>query len=266
MKHLSFFLVITLATCFTEFVWCADTAQLCPAFQGTSFEKFLSWTDEKQKTVEVLLKLIASKRGSLLDIGAGDGSVTRFLAPQFDNTTALEPAPNLFEKLSTTCNTSGYDLINKAFEATNLEKKFDVILASHSLQYIPNYAQELIRIKDLLKDSGMLLVIDLDRENCELETFHLKYMYVATSSETNCIPPHKNLLEKYFHVREVPFIATLTIPSVDEAIGIFDLVYNTTLDTIDPKNLAKARADLYQEYGDGPIVLKNRIVIYVCSK
>jgi len=238
--------------------------------KNQSFDKFITWTNEKQRIVEEIFKLVVDKKDSLLDIGAGDGSITSLLAPKFDHITAVEPSLLLFETLKKRCASNKYSLINQPFELVTSEKKFDLILVSFALQYISNLSEEIVRMKDLLKDSGILLVIEPDQEHCELDIFHNKYgkevLGTNFSGPVAHTIPFGDLLRKTFNVKEVHFIATLSIPSVDDAISIFDFIYDTEPSKMNNEAIAKIRTELYKEYGNKPLIFNNQEVIYICSK
>jgi len=236
--------------------------------KNQSFKKFLSWTNEKQKTAQEILKIVGDKKDSLLDIGAGDGTLTRLLADNFDHVTAIEPSSSLFETLKQTCNHDKYTLVNQPFESVSLEKKFDVILVSFALQYIPDYAQEIVRMKDLLKDSGILLVIEIDQVKSELDIFHRKYRkdVLGTNSSEAVSLAFGDLLKKTFNVQEITFSTRLSIPSVDDAMSIFDFIYDTEFSKMNQEALVKIEAELRKEYADGPLKFNNPDIMYICSK
>ncbi len=236
--------------------------------KNQSFEKFLKWTNEKQKIAEEVSKIVGDKKNLLLDIGAGDGSITKLLANKFDYITAIEPVPSLFEALKKKCNSNKYTLINLPFETAALEKKFDTILVSYALQFIPNYPQEIFRIRDLLKDTGLLLIVELDQENCELWKLHRKYRQevLGTNSPAPVTLDFTDLLKKAFNVQKIFFTATISIPSVDDAISIFDFIYDTEFSKIKKETLVKIRSEMLKDYGDGPLNLKIQQVMYICSK
>lgn len=236
--------------------------------RSSSFENYLKWTDEKEKTVEEILKIISAKQESLLDIGAGTGKLTKLLASKFNHITAIEPSLALFKTLKKECFQDKYTLINKPFELVTLEKQYDVIIMSFSLDYIQHYDQEILRIRDHLKETGTLLIVEIDQKNSELNDFHLKYRkaVLGTDAPEQVSLAFGNLLKKTFTVKETFFTTILTIPSVKETMGLFEFIYDTKLSNMNQKALMKIEAELYRKYGDCPIKLSNQNVIYICSK
>jgi ubiquinone/menaquinone biosynthesis C-methylase UbiE len=236
--------------------------------KSKSFEKFLSWTNEKQRIAQEVLKIVGNKKESLLDIGAGDGTITKMVSDKFNYVTAIEPANLLFEDLKKKCDSSKYTLIKSNFESTELNQKFDVILMSYSLQFIKNYSQEIFRLKDILKDSGLLIVVELDQENCELWGFHRKYRkeILETDLPDPVVLEYGDLLKKAFKVEKKLFNATLSVPSVNDMMSIFDFIYDTEISKMNPKTLERIRSELLAEHGNNPLDFTIKQVMYVCTK
>lgn len=71
----------------------------------------------------------AKSRKQFLDIGPGDGTLTKRLSPYFDKTTVVEPNPALHSLLKS----SGFALFPCVFEKATLlpDQFFDFILMSH---------------------------------------------------------------------------------------------------------------------------------------
>lgn len=236
--------------------------------KSQSFENFLKWTNEKQKIAEAVLKIVGNKKNLLLDIGSGDGTLTNLLAAKFDHVTAIEPTYQLFDTLKKKCCSDKYTLINLPFELATLEKKADIILVSYALQFIHNYGQELLRMKDFLTDSGLLLVIDADQENCEFWQFYGKYVkdIWGANLPNSCAVEFNKMLKTIFKVKEQSFSSTLSIPSVDDAISLLDFIFNKKFSELKQDVLIKIRADFNKRFGNRPINFKMGHIMYVCSK
>ena len=235
--------------------------------KSDSFEKFVRWSDEKSKMALAIGTIIGSKKSTMLDIGTGDGSLLRLIEALFDHITAVEPGAQGFDLLSKTCSPDKYTLIHAPFEKTTLEGPFDIIMASYSLRYISNPFFELCRIRDLLKDSGKFLLIDLSPDS-EFWEFYLKHekdvlgVNVANPAEYD----YRDILKKIFDVKEVHFTSTLSIPSVDDALSILDFFYDIEFSKIKEETFVKLRQEWQKEYGDGPINVHFQHIMYVCSK
>ena len=241
--------------------------------KGNSFQRFLGWTDEKQKITEQILQVIGGKKESLLDIGAGNGKLTELLEHNFEYICAAEPSIKLFEELEQTLSKSSHTLINLPFEQVNFKKagietQFDVIVASHSFQYVKNPAKQLTRINNLLKDSGVFLLINL--RPCDFWDFFNKYKE-GILGERPTDPSgfdydiHK-LLETIFDVEKISFDATVSIPSVQDTISILDFLYNIEFSDIEKNIIKKITHDLTEKYDDGPVNFNFSQNMYICRK
>jgi len=242
-----------------------------PIFYQTksqSFEKFVSWTNEKTKIAKEVLKVVGKKKGSLLDIGAGNGKLTNLLESNFTHITAVEPSIHMFNLLTTNCCSDKYTLINETFEKIKLKNKFDFILASHSFRHLDNPIVEIYHIKNLLKNSGQFLLLDLSLD-CDFLKFYRKYEQdvLGTNSTSPIIFDYKSLLSKAFNnIKEVHFTAILSIPSTAETINLFDFFYGIEFNKIKKETLLKIKYDLEKKYGKGPVKIKFQQIMYVCSK
>jgi glycosyltransferase involved in cell wall biosynthesis len=105
-------------------------------------------------------------RGSVLEVGAGTGTMTSLVAaaPNVTTVTALEPDPERharlaeavasLEKVSTTCSTVG-----------ELSEQFDTLLYCNSLEHIEDVMGELRRARDHLLPGGRLVVFGPGHES-----------------------------------------------------------------------------------------------------
>lgn len=88
-----------------------DTEGLVRAYDSQTqlyheaFQVFLDHTDQKMKARRWLEQYIQAlpSRQVFIDAGAGEGQVTAWIAPQFAQTTAIEPNPYLGQKFRQTC-------------------------------------------------------------------------------------------------------------------------------------------------------------------
>ncbi|MCB0418571.1 MAG: class I SAM-dependent methyltransferase [Bdellovibrionales bacterium] len=102
----------------------------------TAFEVFLRCTNQKTTAFNLLHPLVKNlpHHGRLLDVGAGDGTLTGMLAPYFEDTLALEPNAELGEKLRRRC--PGVNILPKRIDDVHMNLHADLILCSHVLYYI----------------------------------------------------------------------------------------------------------------------------------
>ena len=235
-----------------------------------SFVKFLSWSNQKEQTSKIILDLVKSKKESFLDIGAGIGDTTKLLGDNFEHVCAIEPSNTFFHILQETLNPEKSILINKTFEKAKFTKKFDLILASHMFQYLSNPTESINRIKKILKTNGLFLLIN-NNKNCEYTKFYDRYKENIVGKENTVGPTAYNydfseLLQKTFNVETINFFVTVTMPSVDEVVGIFDFLYDINFNKIKPEALEQAKTDLAETYQTWPLIFKFEYTMYVCRK
>jgi 2-polyprenyl-3-methyl-5-hydroxy-6-metoxy-1,4-benzoquinol methylase len=235
--------------------------------KSSSFEKFARWTNEKQKIAEVILSIIGDNTNSLLDIGAGNGIITKLLAKKVKHLTAIEPSTLYFEELQKKCTAPQFTLIKTSLEDFKTDEKFDVIIASHVFQFVSNQTQELLHIKNILSDTGVFLLIDL-RLDCDLWNFYNIYRKDVLGPEAiNPVPiDYDSLLKNIFNVKKLQFSPTLAMPSIEGAMSILDFIYNTDFSEIKKESFMKIKAGLQDRFGKGPIVFNLEQIMYICTK
>jgi len=235
-----------------------------------SFRRFLCWTDEKEKISQAIKDVIKTDNGSLLDIGAGDGSISKLLEFSFEKIVAVEPCESLFKVLENNCNSEKYLLGNTSFEEFVMDQKFDVVVASHSFQYISNPDIEIKRIRDFLKDDGLFLLINL-RKECGYWRLYNGYYADMLGEPPKCsynfdYDVVSFLEENGFIVKKNYFDVTVNVPSVDDLLSLFNFFYNVEFSAIKEDAFKKIRMNLSKEYGDKGLTIDFENVIYICEK
>ncbi len=143
---------------------------------GILFDLFRRSSNETEVITEKLISSFGSNTfTSLLDIGAGDGTITQKLMPYFDEVYAVEFRPDNIYFLQSL----GINVVKGKWEDISLSKSFDRILVSHFLYYIPTnqWKREVLRMIDLLEPKGNLYMIlnSVSGEYTEMMTqFHQK--------------------------------------------------------------------------------------------
>jgi hypothetical protein len=99
------------------------------------FERYSERTDGKLKIAASIAQLAGSEKDMhLLDLGAGDGRLTRLLAPQFASTTAVDKKPAFRAQLEAI---PGVVAITSTIEDLRIDRPFDIGLLSYSLSGVP---------------------------------------------------------------------------------------------------------------------------------
>ncbi|MFF7458236.1 class I SAM-dependent methyltransferase [Kitasatospora sp. NPDC008115] len=126
-----------------------------------AFELFLAGTDEKPLTHARLGEVVAGldRRRVLLDVGAGEGRTTAFLAQYFDRTVAVEPSAAMREKLRLACPEAL--VLPEPLDTAEPPGPADLVHLSHVLYYVPpaDWLGTVRRVLDWVAPGGTLLVV-----------------------------------------------------------------------------------------------------------
>ncbi len=242
----------------------------CYESKSSSFTKYLAWSDEKTQIAKYIADLLPNVPNnlSLLDIGAGNGLLTKQIAHLFHEIIAVEPSYALFNQLQQECAAPKYTCINKPFEKVFIEKQFDVILISFALQYIPNYQEELTQIQKMLKPNGLLLIIEVDTNNNELYSFYRKHI-TTVLGHTIEEPEYfylDELLAKHFCVSKSSIQTSLIIPSVNQLLGIANFIFDTDWELFQEDALKIIKNDLASKYCDkDKITFTSPVTMWICT-
>ena len=145
------------------------------ANEKVPFEIFLKYSNEKEKSSEVLGKILSGllvrEKMALLDIGSGTGEYLRLALskvrnPKMISATLLEPSTDLATRLRSArklfpSNVS-VNIVSDIFEDFTTTVLFDIILASHVPLAKDNVARlpEIYRrMFELLKPDGYLVIV-----------------------------------------------------------------------------------------------------------
>ncbi|WNG48664.1 class I SAM-dependent methyltransferase [Archangium minus] len=97
------------------------------------------------------------KRPSLLDVGAGPGTVARRLAPHFGSLTLLEPNRNQLSAFEH----PGAQLFHTDLEGYQSPEQYDLVLCSHVLYHVPvaNWGRFVDRLLARVRPGGYCLIV-----------------------------------------------------------------------------------------------------------
>lgn len=140
-----------------SFCLTVDLAIITPMYSYTrGFEKLLQHTDEK-RVFEIKIGEYISRYGarSLLDIGAGDGSLATLLAKKVVKYVAVEPKGKYVSQLQA----AGLETVQGTFPIP-IHGIYDLVLMSHVISYNHGNQGTLIPAAwKLVKSGGHLLVV-----------------------------------------------------------------------------------------------------------
>jgi 2-polyprenyl-3-methyl-5-hydroxy-6-metoxy-1,4-benzoquinol methylase len=108
-----------------------------------------------------LLRHAPAHLGDALDVGCGSGSFARVLASRADHVLGIDLSPRMIE----IARQRSLDILNVQFRmqdvmTLNTPASFDCIASIATLHHLP-LREVLIKLRDLLRPGGVLLVLDL---------------------------------------------------------------------------------------------------------
>jgi len=111
------------------------------------------------KAVRLLEHALTKEPESVLDVGCGAGEHARVFIGHGSQVTGLDVCEAAFEHES-------YEHIESPYENVELDRKFDMIWCSHTLEHIPNPQHFLITLWNWLADDGWLAIaVPTDRQD-----------------------------------------------------------------------------------------------------
>ena len=139
-----------------------------------AFKIFLDHTDQKRNAKRWLQQVVdrLPRRNVLIDAGAGNGEVTRTLAPAFQRTIAIEPNLHLLKQLEEAVPAA--EAIGRSIMSAQPPAQGDLVLCSHTLYYIPaqEWLAHLERLVSWMSPTGVTIVVLQHRESGCMNMVH----------------------------------------------------------------------------------------------
>lgn len=132
-----------------------------------ALDVFLSRTDEKVTTHAYLRRVVdrLPARRTFLDIGAAQGTTTRYLAPYFERVVCVEPSEPMRRALARACPRA--EVVAEPVGEARVDARADLALLSHVLYHIPRaqWAATTARVMEWVAPGGVLVVLLQDPDN-----------------------------------------------------------------------------------------------------
>jgi SAM-dependent methyltransferase len=238
------------------------------AGEEVPFEIFLKYSDEKEKSSEVLgrilSRLLTREKMTLLDIGSGTGEYLRLALskariPQRLSVTLLEPSADLATRLCSArklfpSNVSA-NIVSDTFEDFTTGVLFDIILASHVPLAKDNVAKlpEIYRrMFKLLKPDGYLVIVLRGKDDIYQFRTRFKTKIIGRDYYSLIIDDAEAILRKIaeqlpLRIQKFSVKAKLHLPYPDDmrdVISVVEFLLNTN-------------------WKDIPVVIRDSILTYI---
>jgi len=230
-------------------------------YQGSKFETFLKYTNEKENSSVVLGKILRKfidKDGiSFLDVGSGNGeflrlSLNRIKSLKGAEVTLLEPNGDLIRQLRLNVKNFPSDatvkIVHSTFDDFVTDSRFNIILTSHPPFRRNELSQVFLRMLNLLEPNGRLVVVlrkkdDVHKFRTTFKAELLKDKSYQSLTIDDAIETF-NELAKIKPLRISTFIANseLHLPiayNMEDAISIIEFFLNKDWEEI-PQDIRKA--------------------------
>lgn len=140
--------------------------------QVARYDRKASW--DPAPDIARLLELGIDERQTLVDLGAGTGTLALAAAPHYGRVVAVDPSPRMLARLREKAATSGagnIEIVRAGFLSyEHRGPTADVVYSRNALHHLPDFwkALALHRVAEMMAPGGILLLRDLIIA-CELE-------------------------------------------------------------------------------------------------
>jgi len=136
--------------------------------------KFNKWMEKDDYPEKIISRIKINSNDSILDIGCGNGVITIPLAQKARKVTAMDISGKMLEILNKKAENSkicNINTINQRLEDVSPEKlgKHDVVVASRSLNGVPNIQRELEKINKIANKYVYITIWGVDNRKFEKE-------------------------------------------------------------------------------------------------
>jgi cyclopropane fatty-acyl-phospholipid synthase-like methyltransferase len=103
----------------------------------------------------------------VMDLGAGTGLLSYFIAPYISKIVAVDNSQSMLEVFKTKsdefdCKTQ---VIQKDISVDTIDEKFDGVISSMTIHHIKNQSELFLKLYNMLNDGGFIALADLDIED-----------------------------------------------------------------------------------------------------
>lgn len=191
-----------------------------------AFKLFLANTDQKVRARVRLEELVGSlaRRENFIDVGAGTGILTQWLADHFHQSIGIEPNLTLTEDFKKNC--PGIELITDAIDRVNLPAMGDLVLCSHVFYYLDKntWMDTIQKLSSWVSPDGMFVnILQNPQSDCMKMLRHfMKHSFDLPGTMEEFEKSHGDRYR--VTIKTVPSI--IETKSLADATGIAEFVLN----------------------------------------
>jgi trans-aconitate 2-methyltransferase len=120
---------------------------------------YLKFDKERtQPSIDLVRRISFDKPGRIIDIGCGPGNSTQVLAERWPGSDILgvDKSPSMIEKAKNDFPDQEWRILDVGTDY--IDGKFDIVFSNATIQWIPNHAELLKKLRSLLGEHGVLAV------------------------------------------------------------------------------------------------------------
>jgi len=116
---------------------------------------------------KILENINILKDMNLLDLGAGTGLLSYFVAPHVASITAVDNSPSMLEEFRQKCSEFECEtrILECDFAHDEIDEQFDGIISSMTIHHIEDIERLFLKLSSTLKTGGFIALADLDSED-----------------------------------------------------------------------------------------------------
>ncbi|RLA70831.1 MAG: class I SAM-dependent methyltransferase [Epsilonproteobacteria bacterium] len=108
-----------------------------------------------------------NKSMELMDLGAGTGLLSYFVAPYISKIVAVDNSPSMLLEFENKCDefSCETEVIEKDLSTDTLDRKFDGVISSMTIHHLEDIPLLLSKLYNMLNKDGFIALADLDSED-----------------------------------------------------------------------------------------------------
>jgi cyclopropane fatty-acyl-phospholipid synthase-like methyltransferase len=136
--------------------------------------KSKSWdmNSRRVKNAQSIAKIIVKnikldKEMEIMDLGAGTGLLSFFIAPFVKKVVAVDNSPSMLKEFRSKCDEfrCETEVVEKDLSVDTLDRTFDGIISSMTIHHLEDTLALFRKLYAMLDDGGFIAIADLDRED-----------------------------------------------------------------------------------------------------